>query len=40
MHEISEKQWNRIKDRFPPERKPLGGRPRKSNQEMLNAILY
>ena len=39
-HEISEKQWNRIKDKFPPEREPPGGRPRKCNQEMLNAILY
>ena len=39
-HEISEKQWNRIKSLFPPERKPQGGRPGKSNREMLNAILY
>ena len=40
MHEISEKQWKRIKYKFPPERKPQGGRPGKSNREMLNAILY
>ena len=39
-HEISEKQRNRIRDLFPPERKPQGGRPGKSNREMLNAILY
>lgn len=39
-HEISESQWNRIKDLLPPERKPQGGRPAKSNREMLNAILY
>ena len=39
-HEINEKQWNRIRDLFPPERKPQGGRPGKSNREMLNAILY
>ena len=39
-HEISESQWNRIKDLLPPERKPHGGRPAKSNREMLNAILY
>jgi|InofroStandDraft_1065614.scaffolds.fasta_scaffold32655_3 transposase len=39
-HEISEKQWNRIKLLFPPERKAQGGRPGKSNQEMLNAMLY
>ena len=40
MHEISEKQWKRIKYKFPPERKPQGGRPGKSNREMLDAILY
>ena len=39
-HEISEKQWNRIKGLFPPEKKPQGGRPEKSNREILNAILY
>ena len=39
-HEINEKQWNRIRDLFPQERKPQGGRPEKSNREMLNAILY
>ena len=39
-HEISEKQWNRIKDLFPPEKKPQGGRPGRSNRELLSAILY
>jgi len=39
-HEISEKQWNRIKNLLPPERKPQGGRPAKNNWEMVNAILY
>ena len=39
-HEISEKQWNKIRDKFPPEKKPQGGRPGKSNREMLNGILY
>ncbi len=39
-HEISEKQRNRIKVKFPPEKKPQVGRPGKSNREMLNAILY
>ena len=38
--EISEQQWNRIRDQFPPERKPQGGRPGKSSRIMLNAILY
>lgn len=37
---MSEEQWNKIRDLFPPERKPQGGRPAKSNREMLNAILY
>lgn len=39
-HELSERQWDSLKDLFPPERKPQGGRPGKSNQDMLNAILY
>lgn len=39
-HELSEIQWNKIKEMFPPERKPQGGRPGKSNREMLNAMLY
>ena len=38
-HEISEKQWNRIKDKFPPKRKPQGGRLGKNNREMLNRNL-
>lgn len=29
-----------IKDLLPPEKKAHGGRPGKSNQQMLNAILY
>ena len=39
-HELSEAQWNRIKDLLPPERKPQGGRPAKSSREMLNAMVY
>lgn len=39
-HEMSEDQWNKIRDLLPPERKPQGGRPAKSNREMVNAILY
>ena len=39
-HEINEEQRKRIQDKFPPERKPQGGRPGKSNRAMLNAILY
>jgi transposase len=39
-HEISETQWERIKDMLPSERKPKGGRPAKDNRVMLNGILY
>lgn len=39
-HELSEAQWTRIKDLLPLEKKPHGGRPGKSNREMLNGILY
>lgn len=39
-HELSEEQWNRIKEKLPPERKPQGGRPAKNNRLMLNGIIY
>lgn len=39
-HELSEAQWARIQGLLPPEKKPHGGRPGKSNREMLNGILY
>lgn len=39
-HELSEAQWNRVKELLPPERKPQGGRPARSHQEMLNAMVY
>lgn len=39
-HEMTEAQWARIKDLLPPEKKAHGGRPGKSNREMINAILY
>ena len=39
-HELSDSQWNRIKDILPPERKPQGGRPAKDNRHMINAIIY
>lgn len=39
-HEMSEEQWNKIRDLLPPERKPQGGWPAKKNCEMMNAILY
>ena len=39
-HELSEAQWNRVKDKLPPERKTQGGRPAKDNRVMLNGIIY
>jgi transposase len=39
-HEMTEGQWERVKDFLPPERKPQGGRPAKDNRVMLNGIIY
>ena len=39
-HELTDEQWNRVKDKLPPERKPQGGRPAKDNRVMLNGIVY
>ena len=39
-YEISDEQWNKIKDLLPPERKAQGGRPAKDNRQMLNAMLW
>jgi len=39
-HELSEEQWNRIKDLLPPERNPKGGPQAKDNRMMLNGIIY
>lgn len=39
-HELSEEQWNRIKELLPPERKTGKGRPAKENRIMLNGIIY
>jgi transposase len=38
-HEISESDWERIKDLLPPENKGEG-RPSKSNRTMLNGMLW
>lgn len=35
-HELSNEQWEKIKDLLPPERKPQGGRPAKNNRIMMN----
>ena len=39
-HELTDEQWNRVKDKLPPERNPRGGRPAKDNRVMLNGIIY
>jgi len=39
-HELHDDQWDRIKDKLPPERKSRGGRPAKDNRVMLNGIIY
>ena len=39
-HELSNEQWEKIKDLLPPERKPQGGRPAKNNRIMMNGIIY
>ena len=38
-YKIREEQWKKIKGYF-PERRSKRGRPGKSDQEMLNAILW
>ena len=39
-HELSDTQWERIKNMLPPERKNGAGRPAKDNRVMLNGIIY
>lgn len=39
-HELTDAQWERIKDILPPERKRGAGRPAKDNRVMLNGIIY
>ena len=39
-HELSNEQWEKIKDLLPPERKPQGGCPAKNNRIMMNGIIY
>ena len=34
-HELSDEQWNRVKDKLPPERKAQGGHPAKDNLGMF-----
>ena len=39
-HELTDRQWEEVKNMLPPERKPQGGRPAKDNRVMLNGIIY
>jgi len=39
-YEISESDWERIKDFLPPERTGKPGRPSRDNQTALNGILW
>ena len=39
-HEMTEEQWNKVKELLPPEKPAHGGRPGKDNRVMLNGILY
>ena len=39
-YEITDKQWEQIKDLFPPEISGKRGRPGKNNRIMFNAIVW
>jgi transposase len=39
-YELTDEQWEQLKDMLPAERKPQGGRPAKNNRQMLNAMLW
>lgn len=39
-HELTDEQWERIKDLVPPERSGGKGRPVRDNRMMINAILW
>lgn len=39
-YELTDEEWNRIVDLFPPEKSGKKGRPRKDNRLMLNAIVW
>ena len=40
QYEITNEEWERIKDLLPPERTDWAGRPGKDNRTMLNGILW
>jgi transposase len=39
-YELTNEEWNRIKDLLPPENTGKKGRPRKNNRIMLNGMLW
>ena len=39
-HELTNAEWNRIKDMLPPEQTGKKGRPAKDNRSMLNGMLW
>ena len=39
-HELTNEQWEKLRDLLPPERKAHGGRPAKDNRLMVHAMLY
>ena len=39
-YELTDQEWNRIKDLLPPEKSGKRGRPSKDNRMILNAMLW
>ena len=39
-YELTDTEWEQIKDLLPPERTGQKGRPRKDNRQMLNAMVW
>ncbi|MGN0742664.1 MAG: IS5 family transposase [Candidatus Fimadaptatus sp.] len=39
-YEVTNAEWERIKDHLPPERSGMKGRPRIDNRKMLNGMLW
>lgn len=39
-HELSDEQWERVKNMLPPERTGGKGRPAKDNRQMLNGMVW
>jgi transposase len=39
-YEVTDAQWQKIKDLLPPEQSPGGGRRAKDNRKMFNAMLW